>query len=289
MALALPSTAPCTLVRPPQSSICPLRIPATLGLSHRFCCVFQFAYLSCMGHSARVSTSTSLITNLVSSKKFSLKNCFKLWPSHLHFHTSGGGGVSIWPYPPNKCQLHWSQDWFPGTHKAGLGDSCWSRLQESRTAWPPCKWAGKGTAAHTYRGLGGLLHPHLALMPLLNSQLPPRVSLDPALQAAPALAEALRYPAGLESAAPLLIQHWPPASHLGVCPTPNPHINKSQPGPQLPRPSLLFQVYCALQLLNPQTQWVWLCPPTQHHPVDGGCLPIPVSWAFGCIFTAVKA
>lgn len=156
MALALPSTAPCTLVRPPQSSICPLRIPATLGLSHRFCCVFQFAYLSCMGHSARVSTSTSLITNLVSSKKFSLKNCFKLWPSHLHFHTSGGGGeVSIWPYPPNKCQLHWSQDWFPGTHKAGLGDSCWSRLQESRTAWPPCKWAGKGTAAHTYRGLGG--------------------------------------------------------------------------------------------------------------------------------------
>lgn len=54
---------------------------------------------------------------------------------------------------------------------------------------------------------GDLLHPHLALMPLLNSQLPPRVSLDPALQAAPALAEALRYPAGLESAAPLLIQH----------------------------------------------------------------------------------
>lgn len=71
----------------------------------------------------------------------------------------------------------------------------------------PLQMGWKGHSSSYLQGSGGPAPsppgPHAS--PELPD--PGWVSLDPALQAAPALAEALRYPAGLESAAPLLIQH----------------------------------------------------------------------------------
>lgn len=140
-----------------------------------------------------------LFLNLISPRRFSRKTALVSSSSSVLPYTWVRGlCLTLSPSNVNSTRARTPSPW----HKQQASGTAADQGHRNHHSKAPCKWAGKST--------GGLPHPGLALP----------VSCTPSCQ--PQHPQALIHTAGRSpqaslrawtQATPLLVQHWPPASH----------------------------------------------------------------------------